>query len=349
MFRVLVVGGSWHGSDCTGLARGFRHLGHAVELIGTDNYFPDIARNIPGKVLLRIMSPYLIRQFNLKILEVINCLKPDLVVIFKGNYVTCNTLERIRAKNICLVNFYPDVSISAHGSLDINSFQYYQHIFTTKTFGIKDMKDMLGLDNVSFLPHGFDNLVHRPFDTSIAQSDWHNDVSFIGTWSPHKENTLGGLVKANRELNMKIWGGQWDNNSLMQLHKHIVGRVVTGDFYALAIASSRINLGLLSERREGASSGDQITSRTFHIPASGGFMLHERTDELLEYYKEDKEVACFDSQAELIDKVAFYLSHEELRMKIAKAGYDRCISENSLSKRSAVIIKKFEELKEATL
>jgi len=115
-----------------------------------------------------------------------------------------------------------------------------------------------------------------------------------------------------------------------------------GDYYALAIGSSKINLGLLSEKREGASQGDQVTSRTFHIPASGGFLLHERTGEVTDYFEEDKEIACFGTSEELVEKVRYSLANEQERRLIASAGYERCLKENSLTQRAQVIIDKYE-------
>src|SRR6185437_17120834 len=93
-----------------------------------------------------------------------------------------------------------------------------------------------------------------------------------------------------------------------------------GEEYVHAITASSINLGILAESRIGASSGDNITSRTFHIPASGGFMLHERTDELLELFTEDVSVAFYDGPQELIAKVDKYLPLTMSRRRIADCG-----------------------------
>ena len=40
----------------------------------------------------------------------------------------------------------------------------------------------------------------------------------------------------------------------------------------------------------GSSEGDRTTTRTFEIPASGGFMLHERNEEVLSLYREGSEI-----------------------------------------------------------
>ena len=70
-------------------------------------------------------------------------------------------------------------------------------------------------------------------------------------------------------------------------------------------------------------------------------MLHERTEEVLEYFEEGKEIACFDGESELVDKVAYYLNNEEERIAIAQAGYERCINENRLANRAESILEKY--------
>jgi spore maturation protein CgeB len=43
------------------------------------------------------------------------------------------------------------------------------------------------------------------------------------------------------------------------------------------------------------------------------------------YFEEDKEAVYFSSHEELVDKLRFYLAHENRRRKIAEAGFQRCI------------------------
>jgi spore maturation protein CgeB len=51
----------------------------------------------------------------------------------------------------------------------------------------------------------------------------------------------------------------------------------------------------------------------------------ERTDEHLQYFREDQESVYFNSDEELLMKVRYYLAHPEDRQRIAEAGRRRCL------------------------
>lgn len=339
-FRIVVAGESWHGSSCTGLARGFREVGHAVELVGLDRFFPAVDRSFAARGARRALSPLYRSQFNRRIRDAVRRLRPDFLVVFKGTAVAPETLTDARRRGVWSCNFWPDVSTVGHWGVDQRIFGLFDHLFTTKSFGIADLETRLGLTNVSFLPHASDPLVHRPIASARSLAG-KPEVSFLGRRSPGKESLLATLADAIGPERLAVWGDGWDLAESSALRRAVRGGPVYGDFYAMTIGESRINLGLLVERMPGASSGDLITSRTFHIPASGGFLLHERTEELAHYFEEGREVACFGDPAELVEKVMYYLDNEPERARIAEAGYRRCVRENRWSHRASVIVEKF--------
>jgi spore maturation protein CgeB len=138
-------------------------------------------------------------------------------------------------------------------------------------------------------------------------------------------------------LDLVIWGNHWAERCRSpRLSTYIKGYALTGLSYAMAICSAKINLAIMSSHSVGLE--DQTTTRTYEIPACGGFMLHERSPELLTLFREDEEAACFDAPEELVAKVEFYLSDAPTRNAIALAGYRRCVPAYSYDNRMAEIL-----------
>lgn len=80
-------------------------------------------------------------------------------------------------------------------------------------------------------------------------------------------------------------------------------------------AGSRINLNITLRSIESG-----MPLRTLDIMACGGFLLSNYQPELAEYFEEGKELVLFYSKEDCLDKIAYYLDHEEERVQIAEAG-----------------------------
>ena len=337
--RILAIGPLWRGSNAGGLFRALSRNGCLIEVIDEFYFISLQTRRKLTKVLERLIRPMQEDEFNQAIVNRINTFRPAVILVYKGVFVRPATLLYARQQQCKLVLFYPDVSMTAHGANIPNAIPLYDLVFTTKTFGITDMKDKYGVSNAVFIPHGFDPDIHRPLKTGKEEmAIFGCDVSFIGTWSAKKEKWLAHLKENLPSIDLKIWGDQWNKATATSLKGSIQGKSVVGDLYALALQCSAINLGVLSEQVSGASSGDLITSRTFHIPGASGFMLHERNNESVLYYEEDKEAGFFDGPEELVTKVKYFLEHEAVREAIRVAGHQRAMAHHSLDARARVII-----------
>jgi len=63
--------------------------------------------------------------------------------------------------------------------------------------------------------------------------------------------------------------------------------------------------------------------RTLEVPASKAFLLTERTvEQAEELFSEGESVACFISLDELVEKIDYYLNHNEERDKISKNSWE---------------------------
>lgn len=341
MKRILCIGPEWRGSNANGLFKALSRIGNAISVIDEFYYLSLRSKSILSKSISKVIRSFQIKDFNQAIIQEAEIFNPDLVLVYKGSFLLPQTIDHFKKKGIQVVNFYPDVSFRTHGSLLAETLPKYDRVFTTKTFGIKDMAEQLGQKNGFFIPHGFDPDIHRPLyyirDGNLSEI-YSCDASFIGTWSAHKEKTLSTIKEILPQLELKIWGEQWGKNTSKNLSASIQHRSISGDLYALAINASKLNLAILSEKVTGASSGDKITSRTFHIPAAKGCMLHQASDEIDSYFENEKEMLTFSSAEELASQINSLLSDENKRTSITNAGHQRAWKDHSLDQRAKTLI-----------
>jgi hypothetical protein len=71
--------------------------------------------------------------------------------------------------------------------------------------------------------------------------------------------------------------------------------------------------------------------RTFEIPMSGGLQIASRTNEILEYFEENKEIILYDDMDELVEKLDFYLAPDKVifREELKQSARKRAIAEHS--------------------
>ena len=91
---------------------------------------------------------------------------------------------------------------------------------------------------------------------------------------------------------------------------------------------SKINLNFTSKPiRTG------IPQRIWDIMGAGGFVLTNYQSELAEYFEIGREIEFFTDEKELLYKIDYYLSHEDLRKEIAENGYEKVKRQHSLELR----------------
>lgn len=198
-----------------------------------------------------------------------------------------------------------------------DTLKLYDSVFTTKSQNLQRYR-MLGQSFSFYIPSAFEPRFHRPIPSSESKfGNNHFAVTFVGTYDKSRDKFLNAIGWDN----LYVWGDRWKKFREYAKHKdHIVPKAIYHPDFADILSHSEITLGLLREEAE-----DRHTQRTFEIPACGAFQLAPRNDEILSYFKEDKEIVCFDSVEEMKDKVSFYLKNPAQRAQIAKAGHERVL------------------------
>ena len=253
---------------------------------------------------------------------------PDLVWIEKGNMIRPSTLRRLRETlpKVRIAFYSEDDMFLAHNhSRDfVAGIKMYDVIFSTKKPNANpDELPAMGARRVEIVDKAFDPKQHFPVEVTDAErAELGADVGFVGTFEQDRAETMFWL--AGQGVRVRIFGNGWERFGKSHENFQVENRAVVNTEEELrftrTICATKINLGFLRKLNR-----DTQTDRTMEIPACGGFMLAERSDDHLRLFEEGVEAAFFDSREELLAQVRKYLSDEPLRLKIAEAGHRRCL------------------------
>lgn len=323
--RILYSGCLTQGELARARYEALLRLGADVSPFDTGPYLRKTHRSIARRAIKKFARPLLGADFNRALRDACAHVRPDVLYVDKGSDLKRKTLAAIRAdaarqrRRITLVHFHPDNPYH-HFEFTrafVDSVPEYDCLFCPHPW-VNEESLRLGAKRAIDLPYGYDSTSHfREFSYDPASED-AVDAVFVGRWEEQRAGWLRDL--ADTGVDIHVWGGDWK-----RLRPH--PRIHYRGSYALfpeqrrIFGRAKISLGLLS-----ISNYDGHTTRTFEIPACGGFMLAQRTTGQLAFFEEGKEMACFEGPMELVDKVHYYLAHENERESIREAGHRRCIS-----------------------
>lgn len=260
---------------------------------------------------------------NIKIKKAIEQNFYDIVWIDKGTTIYPETLKYIKqiSPKTKIVSYSPDNMALRHNQSQpyLECVPLYDYIITNKSYILDDMHT-LGARNIRFVNNSYETTFHHPYElTEDEQKEYGSEVCFIGAWEQERADSILHLV--NNGVKVTVFGGgkwlQYKNESAKPIIK---GSWLTNEDYCKAICAAKINLCFLRKMNF-----DKQTTRSVEIPACGGFMLAERTEEHLSLFEEGKEAVFFSNNDELLEKCRYYLSHEDERNRIAIGGRERCL------------------------
>lgn len=272
-------------------------------------------------------------KMNQKILSVVKEKTFDLVIfsLHKDEFEE-NVLENIQklSKTICL--FHDDTWRKDYTNYWSKFFDFHT---TTDIYA----KDLDSKNNKIYFPYACNENIYK----KIPNEQKTYDVSFVGSWHPHREWILNKLKSKN--INVQVFGYGWPNGTVS--HDEMIkifnkskinlnlSNTISWDARYL-LTTSR---GLINSIRSGKNA-EQLKGRVFEINGCGGFQLTYYIDGLEQFYNFREEIAIFGSIEDLINKIFYYLERQPLIESISEKGYQRTIKDHTYAKRFENLFKK---------
>jgi len=315
--KVIVVGEWAHNIYEEALFNAFLENGIEAYAFKWKKYFS------PFNLYKRFQNKYIIGPsvyaLNRDLIKFTKYIQPDLVFIYRGTHIYPSTIKKMRMNGSIIFGYNNDDPFSRLAPkylfrYFLNSMKLYHWLFSYRTKNIYDYKKS-GYNQSSLLRSYY--IKSRNFHIKMDTDKYKHDVVFIG----HFENDdRGCYIKAllDASIDCKVYGTNWEKSEYYKYLGHVFP---VYDDYNLLINSSKIALVFLSKLNN-----DTYTRRNFEIPATKTFMLSEYSKDLSTLFHEKVEAEYFRNRKELIEKVKYYISNDDERIKIARAGYQKLLS-----------------------
>lgn len=320
--RLLYHGPLWDGSTALQRADAMRHwLGDG--LIAMDDQHrirrPEGLERLAHGILWRLGFPLDLNGSVARLEASVGEHRPDVVVVDSSQYVSAAGLRRLRHRHPALYVYYTPDNLLYRGNRSrwlLGSLPYWDLLFTTKASKVRGL-ERLGVRQPVLVGKAFDPSLHRPLSPEEVGPDFERfDAVFMGTYETVREEAVRALASAG--LRVIVYSNDWP--SRRQPANVEVRRTVVGHDYVRALHHGKVALCFLRKIMD-----DQITQRTMEITAIGRPMLGEKTEEHDQHFVDGREYAGFRDLNELVDQARTLLANQELRLRIGRAGRQRCL------------------------
>lgn len=329
--RILIAG-DWHSElHEEVVCQALRGLGHEVAAFKWSGYFsrPQGALGRFGHLARRAQNKYLvgptIGHLNRDLIAMVSHFKPEMLFVYRGTHVTRYTLLTIKKS-------WPGCVLVGYNNDDPFSPAYPHYLWRHFLRAVPAYDLMLayrhanlgeykkaGARRVALLRSWFVPERNHPVELSDTEKKrFEAEVVFVGHYED--DQRLEYLEEIARQgIRLRLFGPGYDWDPVIRKSPALNGllpvRLVWGEDYNRALCGAKIALCFLSKLNR-----DTYTRRCFEIPAAGALMLSEYSDDLSGLYKEGVDADFFRSRDEMMEKIRYYLAHEEQRRQVARSG-----------------------------
>lgn len=271
------------------------------------------------------------------IVQVAQETRPDLVLVLDaiGQSLSGDAADAIRAAGIRTAIWLPDDPYHSDQTMDLAP--HFDHVFTLEKSCVEPYQ-AAGCRSVHYLPFG----IHPDaVKLDYVPTNYRKDICFIGTAFWNRVAFIDEMAEYLQDKDVMINGYWWDRlNSYSKLSSKIQGYWLSPQDTLKYYHGAKIviNLHRATDDRSHNSNSRQIPAfspnpRLFDITAAGTLQLTDVRDDLTNFYKPGEELDTFSNPQELIQKIEYYLTHEEERQQIALRGLARTFKDHTYRRR----------------
>lgn len=337
--RVMVILPFYGGSLPVGryAATALRDLGHTVDVFESPSFFATFSA-LRGLRLSIDRFERLEHSFLQLIAQAIRAraesFEPDLLLFLAQAPVTRQLIQAFRREKIPTAMWFVE---------DYNVFAYWRAIAPLFDFFFVIQKEPFLSElakigaTAKYLPMAALPSFHHPITelSAVERVRYGSDLSFVGAGYPNRRLAFRQLT----QFDFKIWGSDWDDEVLLSSCLQKNGMRIDPEEAVKIFNASKINLNLHSSIRtqELVPNGDFVNPRTFELAACGAFQLVNQRELLPELFEPD-ELATFTTMPELLEKITYYLTHNEERQQIAEKSRARVLAQHTYQHRMASML-----------
>ncbi|RLD63674.1 MAG: hypothetical protein DRI95_11430 [Bacteroidetes bacterium] len=309
------------------LARSSVNLGHEVKIFQTtENMYNPVVWNVVKfefQLLRSLFKPLVDFPHDMllmkQIINEVEAFRPDVLFLHLIDSSWTHTmLSKIRAKGVKVV-FHLGIHPSQISTGIKKLIQHSDLVLIYDKSYLDFYREQLGVNHCYVMPFSCEM---EYYNRLYQKHEYCYDISFVGLFDTYRESFL----KALTDFDLNIWSWNMDkySTSLKKFHHGEASGTKMIEIYN----KSKIVINI---HREFEKSGGNY--RMFEIPASKAFQLVDSKREISKYFTPGKEIDVFNSPEELKAKVIYYLSHDNEREKVAKSGYQKVLTQHSMSRR----------------
>jgi spore maturation protein CgeB len=273
-----------------------------------------------NRLLRRTFRRVLWNRMNRSIREIARCVRPSLILALKASFLDPETIRELRSLGAPIVNYYPDnpycgvpwdprkTSAQRHDLID--ALREYTRLWIWQ----RDLAAKLVRDGVSasYMPFASDPEMYHPYEGASSEEcpecPGGHKIVLIGQHSAKRQAHVATIHNHSVDL----WGARWTRSDAAFASRHRIHRApVFGATTSKLHSQASVSLNVVDDLN---LPGHNM--RTFEIPASGGVMLAQYSDEQAEFFPENEAAAYYRSPEELDEKIGRLLEDAVLRERI---------------------------------